>query len=34
MEKLKVDVLIKGDLICKQILTGGVVKSTLVKLKN
>lgn len=33
MEKLKVDVLIKGDLICKQILTGGV-KSTLVKLKN
>lgn len=23
MEKLKVDVLIKGDLICKQILTGG-----------
>lgn len=33
MEKIKTDVLIKGDLICKQILTGGV-KYTLVKLKN
>lgn len=33
MEKIKVDVLIKGSLICKQILRGGV-KSTLVKVKN
>lgn len=32
MEKIRVDILIKGDLICKQILRGG--KSTLVKVKN
>lgn len=32
MEKIKVDVLIKGNLICKQISGGG--KSTLVKVKN
>lgn len=34
MEKIRVDILIKGDLICKQILRGGGVKSTLVKVKN
>lgn len=33
MEKIRVDILIKGDLVCKQILRGGV-KSTLVKVKN
>lgn len=33
MEKQKVDVLIKGNLICKQILRGGV-KSTPAKVKN
>lgn len=33
MEKIRVDILIKGDLICKQI-SGGGVKSTLVKVKN
>lgn len=33
MKKIRVDILIKGNLICKQILRGGV-KSTLVKVKN
>lgn len=32
MEKIRVDILIKGDLICKQI--SGGVKYTLVKVKN
>lgn len=33
MEKIKADFLINGNLICKEILQGGV-KSTLVKVKN
>lgn len=28
MEKIKADILINGDLVCKQKLTGGGVKST------
>lgn len=33
MGKIRVDILIKGDLVCKRMLTGGV-KSTLVKKRN